>query len=83
MIFSKEKYKELESPFAVFEIDDTCNEQVFKSMGGHIAKKFSLEDSDDCESDDDEFQEDSDDEFLRKLGVTRTIYNAKRIIKSY
>lgn len=83
MILSKEKYKELESPFAIFEIDDTCNEQVFKSIGGRIFKNFSLEDSDDCESDDDEFQEDSDDEFLRKLGVTRTIYNAKRIIKSY
>ena len=46
MVLSKEKYKELASPFAILEIDDTCRENVFKSMGGYIAKKFSLEEYD-------------------------------------
>ncbi len=41
MILSKEKYKELESPFAILEIDDTCRERVFKSMG-YILLKSSL-----------------------------------------
>ncbi len=59
MILSKEKYKELESPFAIFEIDDTCNEQVFKSIGGRIFKNFSLEESNDDEFDEDESREDS------------------------